>query len=152
MDRQCSRGVDCACRIVGKHMPTCRYLYRVTASQVCGRMSTQILSKRSGARFDVLGLPTQVAPQKLPLSCGSGGGESNHEAEILGLFLNAADFVFSIFLFVVLHPLVDVLFSITQHTVDEAGKHVGHRRDGFWCTQTGSQATELSSQVCLTPP
>ena len=38
----------------------CRYLYRVTASQVCGRMSTQILSKRSGARFDVLGLPTQV--------------------------------------------------------------------------------------------
>src|ERR1700676_5580335 len=66
MDRQCSRGVDCACRIVGKHMPTCRYLYRVTASQVCGRMSTQILSKRSGARFDVLGLATQVASKELP--------------------------------------------------------------------------------------
>jgi hypothetical protein len=33
-----------------------------------------------------------ASPQKLPLSCGSGGGESNHEAEILGLFLNAADF------------------------------------------------------------
>src|ERR1700674_4392142 len=47
-------------------MPTCRYLYRVTASQVCGRMSTQILSKRSGARFDVLGLATQVASKELP--------------------------------------------------------------------------------------
>ena len=46
-------------------MPTCRYLYRVTASQVCGRMSTQILSKRSVARFDVLGLPTQVAVEQL---------------------------------------------------------------------------------------
>lgn len=43
-------------------MPTCRYLYRVTASQVCGGMSTQILSKRSGASFDVLGLPTQTTP------------------------------------------------------------------------------------------
>src|SRR5215467_6353676 len=80
------------------------------------------------------------------------GGESDNEAEILRLFLNAADFVLSIFFFVVLHPLVDVLFSIAQHTVDEAGEHVGHRRDGFWCTQTGSQATELSSQVCLTAP
>src|ERR1700688_2292956 len=49
------------------HKPTCRYLYRVTASQVCGRMSTQILSKRSGARFDVLGLPTQVAVEQLRL-------------------------------------------------------------------------------------
>jgi hypothetical protein len=47
------------------HKRTCRYLYRVTASQVCGRMSTQILSKRSGARFDVLGLPTQVAVEQL---------------------------------------------------------------------------------------
>jgi hypothetical protein len=41
--------------------------YRVTASQVCGRMSAQILSKRSGARFDVLGLPTQVAVEQLRL-------------------------------------------------------------------------------------
>jgi hypothetical protein len=39
--------------------------YRVTA--VCGRMSAQILSKRSGARFDVLGLPTQVAVEQLRL-------------------------------------------------------------------------------------
>src|ERR1035438_1259211 len=83
------------------------------------------------------------APQKLPLSCGSGGGESNHEAKILGLFLNAADFVFSIFLLVVVHPLVDVLFSIAQHTVDEAREDVGHRRNGFWCTQTGSSETSL---------
>ena len=28
-------------------------------------VSTQILSKRSGARFDVLGLPTQVAVEQL---------------------------------------------------------------------------------------
>ena len=35
----------------------CRYLYRATASQVCGRMSAQILSKRSGARFDVSDCP-----------------------------------------------------------------------------------------------
>jgi hypothetical protein len=47
--------------------PTCRYLYRVTASQVCGRMSTQTLSKRSGARFDVLGLRTQVTVEQLRL-------------------------------------------------------------------------------------
>src|SRR5258708_7570418 len=51
--------------MVHNSKPTCRYLYRVTASQVCGRMSTQILSKRSGARFDVLGLPTQVAVEQL---------------------------------------------------------------------------------------
>src|ERR1035438_4760255 len=52
--------IDASSKITS-NKPTCRYLYRVTASQVCGRMSTQILSKRSGARFDVLGLPTQVA-------------------------------------------------------------------------------------------
>jgi hypothetical protein len=48
-------------------MPTCRYLSRVTASQVGGRMSTQILSKRSGARLDVPGWHTQVAVEQLRL-------------------------------------------------------------------------------------
>ena len=80
------------------------------------------------------------APQKL-LLCG--GGESNHDAEVVGFFLNAADFVLSIFFCVVLHPLVDVSFSVTQHPVDEPGEHVGHRRDSFWCAQTGSQTTGL---------
>lgn len=54
---------------------------------------------------------------------GGGGGKTKHETEILGLHLNAADFMFSIFLFVVLHPLVDLLFSVAQHA--EAGEHVG---------------------------
>src|ERR1022692_776179 len=71
------------------------------------------------------------APQKL-LLCG--GGESNHEAEVVGFFLNAADFVLSIFFLVVLHPLVDVLFSVTQLVPQEptAGpeyfSRVGQRR------------------------
>src|SRR5580658_7826088 len=46
----------------------------------------------------MLPLVWKTTPQKL-LLCG--GGESNHEAEVLGFFLNAADFVLSIFFLVV---------------------------------------------------
>ena len=56
------------------------------------------------------------------------------------------------FFFVVLHPFVDVLFSVPEHAVDESGQHVGHGGDGFGCAETCSQAAELGSQVSLAAP
>jgi hypothetical protein len=60
-----------------------------------------------------------TAVQKLYLR--GGRGESSNEAEALRFFSACRGFRVAIFFFVVLHPLVDVLFSVPQPAVDEPG-------------------------------
>ena len=43
------------------------------------------------------------------------------QSELFGPLVNALDFVLSIFLFIIVHSFVDVLFPLTEHAVDESG-------------------------------
>ena len=53
---------------------------------------------------------------------------------------------------IMLHPLVDVLRAKFEHAVDQTGKFVGHRGDGFGRAKAGSEAPIVGAQGTLTVP
>ena len=53
------------------------------------------------------------------------------------------------FAFVVLDTFFDVVFSVAQHSVNQARQVVSHRYDCFWSAKSGSQAAVLGSQRAL---
>jgi hypothetical protein len=73
---------------------------------------------------------------------------NHHEAEVVGFFLNAEDFVLSILFFVVLHPIVDVLFSLAQHPL---GAHKNSPCGQIGEVPFGKSCGSSGISACRTP-
>src|SRR2546427_6777462 len=64
-------------------------------------------------------------------------------SEELGLLL-------AISMLVVLSAFVNVSLTVLQHSIDQSGEPVGHRRNGFRGTELGAQPSVLRSEVGAT--
>jgi hypothetical protein len=64
-------------------------------------------------------------------------------------FLRNFNSLLAVSLLVVLRAFVDVLLTILQHAIDQSGKPVDHRRNGFGGAELGAHSEVLSSQVAL---
>ncbi len=62
---------------------------------------------------------------------------------------NELDLLLAVSLLVVFRTFVDVLLTILQHPINQSGKPVGHRRNGFGGAELGAQAAVLGSKVAL---
>jgi hypothetical protein len=52
----------------------------------------------------------------------------------------------AVLFFVVLHPFVDLLFSVLEHAINKSSRGVRRRGDRFGRPESGSQATKLCAQ------
>lgn len=92
------------------------------AMQQQGIPGISVALATNGSMLILRFLPIYSLFRNSPL-CGR--TESDLQSELCGPFLNATNFLFPILLFVIVHPFVDVFFSVLEHAVDESGKHVG---------------------------
>src|SRR4030095_1442739 len=76
-------------------------------------------------------------------------GNNQFEAKLLRPFGQRSDLLLAISGFVVFGPLVDILLSVFDKPVEQAGQLSSHRSDGFGSAQTGTQATLLRTQITL---
>src|SRR5258706_16260683 len=68
-----------------------------------------------------------------------------------GCFLpEELDLLAAISVFVVLSAFVNVSLTILQHSIDQSGEPVGHRRNGLRGTELGAQPSVLCSEVGAT--
>src|SRR5262245_8625656 len=83
------------------------------------------------------------------------GGEgwlicNQSHAELSRLAAKVLEFGFSIFGFVMFHPLVDILGPVFEHSVNEHCEFSGHGGDGFGHADLSDEATKICAQGAMT--
>src|SRR5262249_29242880 len=96
-------------------------------------------------------LSLSLSRNRLERTRSSGVGFDDFQPQPGRSFLEQVDLLFTVAVFVVLQPLVDVLVSPLEHAIHQTGEFVRHGGDRLRRTEFGAEATILAAQIALTP-